>query len=238
MEDNNPIGSEGKSVNLSSASRAINIEPDLDQLKMHDEYPGKRSPLFYFTLLLTIAAVCGTFELYKSESWVWGTLLLIVSLILAFLTKTYANPMLMKRIAYESGLLVPAIIINTTPLELIALADMRSSEELDPILGCIKVKVKTLPHHQIKVGEKVPCVALFGMAEKGYRRHFEPRPVAWGYRNANIIAQAIESITNDEMPDSDFQNEWEMLYALADQMKTAPNNEARFFDENLEPVNL
>jgi hypothetical protein len=211
----------------------------LDHLKLHDEYPAARSPFFYVALFLMIAAACVTFALYKGGSWIWGTLALIITLLLGAFVRSYANPLLMKRVAYESGLLVPAILVNNEPLELIAMADMRAEEDRDAVFGCVKIKVNTLPNHQIKVGEKVPCVALFGMANGGYRRNFEPRPVAWGYKDANVIRQAIESVAVDGAPDdTDFQDEWEMLHALVPKMATAQYNEIRFFDPNLEATTL
>lgn len=33
------IGQEGKNINFSIASRAMNMEPDTDQLEKYDEYP-------------------------------------------------------------------------------------------------------------------------------------------------------------------------------------------------------
>ncbi len=65
---------------------------------------------------------------------------------------------LIKGGAYENGLLIPGMISSVQPLELIALADMRSDETtyVTPQWGCKKIEPEALPLHTLQVGEKVP----------------------------------------------------------------------------------
>lgn len=76
------------------------------------------------------------------------------------------------------------------------------------------------------------------MALKGYRRHFEPRPVAWGFKDTELISQAIEAITADD-GESASNNEWEILYQLKGEINKLPtDNEVSFFDKNLNKISL
>lgn len=234
MLEQNRIGEEGVSTMLSVASRAMNIEADIELIKQYDEYSEKRNPLFYAILVVLIGVLVGCVLLYKNGNWIWGSLLTIVSLFLMLFARSFGNPLHTKRIAYESGLLVPATVTSTTPLELVAMADMRSDDDIEPVWGLIKLQVKHIPHHTMSVGEKIPCVALFGMSVKGYRRHFEPRPVAWGYADKTLIAEAHNQINDTiRLADNRFVQEWEMLSLLADKMKDQPCNEVLFVDNSL-----
>lgn len=133
----------------------------------------------------------------------------------------------MKRIAYESGLIIPAIITEIQPLTLLALADVRGDEEKKLVWSCRKIIIQQLPHHHLTVSEKVPCVSLFGMSVKGYRRCFEPRPVSWGFSDENHRQQALESIREEE---------WHVLARLEPQMKKVPEDVMVFFDKDLNKI--
>lgn len=229
MNQDKKIGQEGKMINLTNASRSMNIEPDSDHINRYDEYPTKLTPFFYVAIALASASAVATFFLFSSRHWIWGSIFLIATLILGMFVRSFGRASLMKRIAYESGLLIPAILIDTQPLTLLALADIRSDENQDLVWGCQKLTIKELPLHQLKVGKKVACVSLFGMAVKGYRRHFEPRPVSWGFVDELYLKKALESI--DEL-------EWGVLEKLQPRMKDANEKEVVFFDKELNNINL
>jgi hypothetical protein len=230
------IGEAGESLNFSVASRAMNIPADKDQMEQYDEYKAKGSPVFYIVLLLTLAVFAGTVWLFMNGHWIIGIIGILAALFLSFLSYSLAT--VQKGIAYESGLLIPAIIVNTNPIELIALADMSSEEGQTPLFGCRKMKVNQLPHHKIQIDEKVPCAALFGAALKGYRTHFDPRPICWGYKNAVYIKQVVDVISEDKdsLGDLKFENEWQMLLALKDKMKAITHEDVVIFDADLQEV--
>ncbi len=232
--NSNDVGNKGKSVNLSIASRAMNLKPDNEQIKQFDEH-AKRTNKFRNKLILVLLFIGGlSVYLFTTGHWVFASILAVITLLVLFFTMNISNTTV-----YESGLIIPAIIINTNPIKIITLADMRSDvDEQKLIWGCQKITLKNLPNHKIEIGEKIPCVSMFGMAIKGYSRHFEPRPLSWGFANPNYISEVVDLITNDdECPN--FANEWEILEKLIDVMKTSDKeNEVLFFDENLDKVEM
>lgn len=236
----NKIGQEGETLNLSFSTRSMNIEPDVEHLKQFDEYPSKKPLLSYVFYLLSLSLLVWSIYLFSKGSWVLGIIVAILSLIITFFTYSFSNPLLNKRIAYESGLIIPSIIVNTNPIQLLALADVTADESSETIYGVRLLNVTQLPHHDIKMGEKVPCVALFGMAIKGYRRHYEPRPIAWGFKERTFIDQAIESISNDsEIIQNNLVNEWELLDQIQNKhLKMISHEDLTYFSENLEIISI
>ncbi len=205
--ENAQIGEKGKSVNLSNASRAMNKKPDGEQIKKFDE-SAKQTNKFRNKLIFALLVIVGfSGYLFFTGHWIFASILAVISLLLLLFT----------------------LNINSV------LADMRSEEEQTLIWGCQKITLKNLPNHKIEIGEKIPCVSLFGMAINGYRRHFEPRPISWGFKNPDYLSQAVELITNNECPN--FTSEWEILEKLSNAMKDFDKeNEVVFFDEDLNRV--
>ncbi|QXP61636.1 DUF3239 domain-containing protein [Olleya sp. HaHaR_3_96] len=234
MEENKAIGDQGEVLNLSSASRAMNTEPDEEQIEQFDEYEAKASPLKYVAMLLAFVSISLSIYLFYTGHWGWGLILIPLILFFGMLTYSFGKANVTKQIAYESGLIISAIVVETNPIKIIALADMRSSTDQKIIWGCQKMTIKNLPNHKIVVGEKIPCVSLFGIALKGYRRFFEPRPISWGYKNPDLISKTVELITNDSALESD--NEWVILEQLNTKMKNSMDKEVVFFDEDLNKV--
>jgi len=231
------IGKEGQMLNFSVASRAMNIEPDKDQIEQYDEYEAKGNPIQYFFMLLTLVFAVLSIYGFKTGHWILGIIGILITLFCAFSAYTFGNATLKKEIAYSDGLIIPAIVINTNPIEIIALANMSTEENQKPIYGCLKMQIKSLPNHKIVLDEKVPCVSLFGMEIKGYRRHFEPRPISWGFKDASLISKVINSISADKQ-EGEFIDEWTMLQSLKNEMKEAPYKEVIFFDQQLQKVEL
>ena len=230
---------EGEILNFSLASRALNLDPDEEQIEKYDELKTGGNFMYYIGLLVALGLAVGTVFLFVNGNWILGILGIVITLFVGMIARSLGKATLQKSIAYKSGLLIPAIVINTNPIQLIALADMSSEEGQEPIYGCRKITVSQLPNHNIAVDEQVPCVSLFGMAFKGYRRHFEPRPVCWGFKEQSVIKNSIDFINNDneDLP-SIYLNEWEMLYTLKSKMLNVETDEVVFFDSNLSPINL
>ncbi|MBS9784046.1 DUF3239 domain-containing protein [Candidatus Gracilibacteria bacterium] len=229
----NNIGDTGENINFSIASRAMNIEPDKKQIKKFDEY-AKQTTKFRNKLILVLLTILGlSIYLFVIGHWIWGSIVAVVGLLFMFFVVSINNTTV-----YKNGLIVPAIIIDINPIKIIALANMCSEENQKLIWGCQKITLKNLPNHKIEVGEKIPCVTMFGIAIDGYRRHFEPRPISWGYKNPKYITEVVDLITNDdECPN--FNNEWGILENLTNTMKEfEKENEVVFFDENLNKVEM
>lgn len=203
----NEIGAKGTPYGCSQASRALNLCPDLVRLKKYDIYLKANTKTFNILALLSLLTVSGTVLTFGTGHWIVGIVAAIISLVLLFLLLLYRG--LIKGGAYENGLLVPGMVSSVQPLELIALADMRSDETTytAPQWGCKKIEPEALPLHRLQVGEKVPCVAMFGMAGNGLRNNFEPRPVSWATADSRDIEQAIRAIDDEE---------WALLYDVLD----------------------
>lgn len=65
-----------------------------------------------------------------------------------------------------------------------------------------------LAPHELKTGERVPCVAMFGYedAEKGRYCRFNPYPLAWATDDLTVIR------SNETRID---EREWQLLYRAA-----------------------
>ncbi|NDV77525.1 DUF3239 domain-containing protein [Dysgonomonas sp. 511] len=226
------IGQEGDTMNFSYATRAMNINPDTEQIEKYDEYPTKGSPLQYTFIFLTVLILGGAIYLFVTGHWILGIVGVLATLIFTFLSYAF-NSSLRREVAYKDGLLIPAIITSVSPLEILALADVSVIETSEPIYGVRKMKVNNLPNQEIVKGEKVPCAALFGAGHKGYRRMFEPRPICWGYSDKDLIAQATQAITEDK-PEGNFDDEWAMLSAIeAKYVDIIKDEDLTFFDKDL-----
>lgn len=230
------IGEEGENFNFSHASRAMNIEPDEEQIKKYDQYPDTGSFIKYLFIILSLGTLALTVYLFSNGRWILGILGIIGTLLFAFLILVFGGS---KKMAYKIGLIIPAIIVNTNPIEIVAMADMRSKEDQEPVYGFLKMIINNLPNHKIEIDEKVPCVSLFGSAIKGYRRHFEPRPISWGYAEESFIPQTVAVISQEATSSDLFNNEWEMLYKIKDRFTVdVAHNTVLFFDEDLNEVNI
>ncbi|WCM41912.1 DUF3239 domain-containing protein [Flavobacterium sp. CBA20B-1] len=229
MNQDKKIGQKEKMINLTSVSRSMNIEPDSDHINRYDEYPAKLTPFFYVAIVLASASAVATFMLFSFRHWILGSIFLITTFVLGMLVQSLRREKLRKRIIYQNCLLIPAILIKIRPLTILALADMRSNDSKKMVWGCQKLTIKKLPFHQLQVDERVPCVSLFGMVVKGYRRHFEPRPISWGFVDELQRKKVLESI--DEL-------EWRVLEKLQPKMNGANEKEVVFFDCKLNKINL
>ncbi|WP_156286312.1 DUF3239 domain-containing protein [Oceanivirga salmonicida] len=225
------IGSKGENFNDSVASSSMNIEPDSEQIAMYDEYEVESKPfkiVFLIGILIVLALSIFTFKLFRTHHYIWGSILTLITIFMAGVTYEFRNwNAFVKEDAYQYGLIIPAIIVQTNPIKIIALANMCSEIGQDEIYAVKKMEIKKLPNHNIAIGEKVPCVSLFSEAVDGYRRYFEPRPICWGYKDSKHIKKANDILKND----------WEILNLLKEKVKDN-ENEIIFFDKNLNIVEM
>jgi hypothetical protein len=232
MERN--IGDAGEFLNGSMATRAVNIDPDMGKVKRLDIFHYRYQWLLYYwggialVLLLAGGALCAFHHP------VWGGILLVLSLPVLFIASQL--PQTLKGDAYRNGLLVPGIITGLDPLTLTCLADVRTGDDASAdapgvTWGVRQVVIKQLTVQPERLGEQVPCVSLFGATsqDEAYYVAFEPRPLAWGTDNANIIEQARQAIEEEE---------WLLLPPLAAAYAKSKKNEddIAFFDDQLRPV--
>ncbi len=201
--DLDQIGQQGQELNNSVASRAINMEADDELLKQYDPYSQKHLRTSRITFFVGLLCLGAAIKMIAGGSWIIGILLILLTLGLWF--AALATKGLALGIAYQQGLLVPSIVVNTNPIQIVVLAPLQGSDALPPLNGAKKITVTHLPLHEAKVGEKVPCVSLFGGNQGGYYTNFEPRVMSWGIGSKEAIERAISEIDEEE---------WEFLEAI------------------------
>ncbi|WP_454194967.1 DUF3239 domain-containing protein [Nocardia sp. Marseille-Q1738] len=120
---------------------------------------------------------------------------------------------------YADGELVPAVVSETYPsgVVLLALVDVSTPETGDPRYALVTRKVRSLPGHQAKAGERVPSVAVRtdrAPRQVGERwQSVSAMPIAWGTTDGSVIARARAAIS---------EVEWRLLtdnLALADKVR-------------------
>ncbi|MEV6320949.1 DUF3239 domain-containing protein [Nocardia sp. NPDC051787] len=120
---------------------------------------------------------------------------------------------------YADGELVPAVVSETYPsgAVLLALVDVSTPETSDPRYALVTRKVRTLPGHQAKAGERVPSVAVRtdrAPRQVGERwQSVNAMPIAWGTTDGSVIERARAAIS---------EVEWRLLtdnLALADKVR-------------------
>lgn len=120
---------------------------------------------------------------------------------------------------YAAGELVPAVISHVRPgsLVLFALVDVSGPESPDRRYALITRRVRALPGHDRRPGERVPAVAVrIDTAPRPVGERWQSvsaMPIAWGTTDAAVIERARAAIT---------EAEWRLLVdnlALADRVR-------------------
>ncbi|TQM28933.1 DUF3239 domain-containing protein [Nocardia bhagyanarayanae] len=105
---------------------------------------------------------------------------------------------------YADGELVPAVVSETYPtgVVLLALVDVSTPEATDPRYALVIRKVRDLPGHEKRAGERVPSVAIRtdrAPRQVGERwQSVSAMPIAWGTRDDRVIARARAAISEVE----------------------------------------
>lgn len=202
-----------KSFNFSNASRTAQLTVNKALVNKYDEYHTRYIKLSWryfgvFIIFLSIAL-----KLYAGGHWAWALLPTLIALFAAFRFYTHRNAA--GTSAYTSGLLVPAMVASTQPLELLALADVNATENEPPQWAYKHFAVNALPLHQPVVGERIPCVALFGGKVYDRWTNFEPRPLCWATDDAEVLKSNMEAIE---------EHEWNLLAGIVDDTTAAQND--------------
>ena len=224
------IGDKGKSVNLSRASRATYITPDLERLAKYDEYPAKIRKLKLKKLLWFMIFAGITAKLIV-QGYVWWSIIPgILALWNLFRFIVYRN--VSPQVVYESGHLCGAIITSENPLQIAVMAEMQTSENDPTCFGIQCFDVKELPLHKIAKSERVPCSVMFG-GEMPFAKLWsaiEPHPICWATADTSILKEATQSIE---------ETEWKIIEQLAElaakRQDIDYSKEIAYFNEDLSP---
>ncbi|MGN2641801.1 DUF3239 domain-containing protein [Nocardia takedensis] len=105
---------------------------------------------------------------------------------------------------YADGALVPAVVSETHPrgVVLLALVDVSDPETAEPLYALVTRRVRDLPGHRMRAGERVPSVAVRtdrAPRQVGQRRQaVSAMPIAWGTRDVAVIDRARAAISEVE----------------------------------------
>ena len=104
-----------------------------------------------------------------------------------------------KKTKYKDSKVIPAIIYNTNPLTLIALAPLWTDDNYAiKRFGCQKFEIKELPFHVIREKERIPCcVEYFVSDNSSYYSNFKIYPLCFATENSNEIQNNIDLINKD-----------------------------------------
>lgn len=220
------------------AMRGSRIVADRKRVRKYDFHAAESRILCFGYLLTTVLLLGGAIWLYAAGHWIWGLLPSLISLLsgamaIALYRAIVPNP-------YESGALVPGIVTDPELREVVVLADV-ATVSLDDMLektaaeerpreqwACRRMRMKQLSPHQLKVGERVPCVALFGSPNEEKERYelFNPYPLAWATGDPEAIRREERRIDS---------REWDLLCRMAAVVihhePEIRENQLAFFDE-------
>lgn len=219
----NEDNQKGKPLNFSQATLGSKITIEKKLIEKYDIYAAKAKKTSKFAIFMSFILTSLSIKLFLNGNWVIGIITIILALISLFLFFMFRGVAIGG--AFESGLLVPGMIVNTNPIEIVVLANISNSEdEQKKQYACKKTKVK-LPLHQITLGEKVPCVAMFGGANNGIYTNFEPRPLVWACSSFEEITSEINRID---------QSDWEYLDVVKNKVPKLEENQIALFNNNHE----
>ncbi|GHT32900.1 hypothetical protein FACS189434_05780 [Bacteroidia bacterium] len=226
----NTIGEKGKSFNFSYATNALNITPDVERVKKYDNSPQKAKVQKRKNLLWAVLFIVPIALLIVKGHPFWAIIPAVpalLNLIWAFFTSNVTPQNI-----YKNGLLVGAIITNESPLQVTAVAEMQMSDDKPVCYGVKRFTLTELPEHNIRLGEKIPCAALFGtpLGFAGVYGEFEIHPASWATGDKSLINKAIEMIDDKE---------WAIINVLTkivtERTDVDIDKKIAYFNENLSP---
>lgn len=229
MPANREVGEPGESMNFSQATRAANLDADRRLVNQYDQFQTKYVWLARIAYVVALGLLGASVWLWRSNHGLWATVVGLLGLAVGLLG--YMLGQGAGSGPYENGLLVPGIVTSIEPLAIAVLANMHKAEDNnEPVLwGALKIDVNTLPLHARRVGEQVPCAALFSGDKKGYWAQLEPRPLAWATANEQVIRDAITTID---------QHEWQALSRLLPTLAALPSDVVQYYRADFTPTTL
>lgn len=173
-----------------------------------------------FVAVLCAAAAVWLFILGRPWAYIVGTVLIVMTLTSVWVALWVPRKVGTIEELYRDSPLVPAVVAVTRPrgMTLMALADIAKPGSGAPHYALVTRDVMAVPGHRSRVGERVPCVAVMSdrttKNSTGVWQMVSPMPIAWGTRDAKVIADAIAAIG---------ESEWKLLkdkVALAEKIST------------------
>ena len=100
---------------------------------------------------------------------------------------------------YEQALLIPSLVVSSTPLQILALANM-NTDATDKCIMALQLKqFSKIPNHSGKVGEIVPCAAGFHGDDLDKWDNFSIHPLSFATGNIQALKDNVDTFESDEM---------------------------------------
>ncbi|GEM_PF-1049177 len=225
------IGAPGDPLNDSMATRAANIQPDLEHIHLYDEALNRKWKKFAVEALFAILAVAAICVLFAMGYGWRGSLFPIVILFAKMpamareLKYSFSRQGISPEAPYTQGLLIPAVVVSINPIRIVAMADIRSDNRLPLVWGFCCMNVKNLPHQSVRVGEHVPCGALFiGSENDEVYSGMMVHPLCWATSDQQQIRDAIQAID---------PKEWDILEKTALKIVAHPSSDPKEMEEKV-----
>ena len=169
---------------------------------------------FIFAAVLLVFAFIIT-RVYEGVGLLMASGLVIMAIISVFMGFTLPKKMGTPQELYDQFPLCPAIIaeVNGKDITLLALVNQAVNQEAKPIWALSARIVQGLPSHDIRVGERVPSVAVGGrrgLTTQELHAEMSPMPICWGTPDSEVIAAAKKEIP---------ANQWRRLDALRSRLE-------------------
>lgn len=101
--------------------------------------------------------------------------------------------------SFANGLLSAGMIVDLEPLTVAVLANVGTGADEGPNWGLVLERVNSLPGHELKKGERVPCVCTFRPgADDDVWGDISPTPVCHGLGGQPLLDEARRAIGDDE----------------------------------------
>jgi hypothetical protein len=187
----------------SYATRHFHFEINPKHAKKYNEFYKKDRKLSIQLILVGIGFGLLSYWLYSFGTF-WMILLGVITTLL-FLILVLFGLLYFKKVGtptsvLKRGVLNPGIIaeIDNNGIGLLILAEVTAKSH--PKWGLYSIRLKQLPTHDLKIGERVPVTCIYGATSDDgeYSTSISPYPIAWGTENINVVRQAALSINEFE----------------------------------------
>lgn len=195
-ENQNESNEQGKPLMLSQATRGAKVSISQENISRYDTYAQKSRKKSHIALIIALLGIPFSIKLFMNGHWIIGVVSILITLIA--IVAFFALRGMSLGIVYESGLLVPGVIVNVNPIQIVTLGNVSTSDDGSVTYACKKITTSELPLHQVQLNEKVPCAAMFGGPKNGIYTNFEPRPLSWATSDSGEITKNIDRIDDAE----------------------------------------
>lgn len=245
------IEEDGESFNASQASSSPVIVPDLNRLKKYDIYIRKHAKIAFVSSIIALVLTSVAVYMWVSDYAVLAPISGLLSLLFLWFSRIVKRSV--NGDAYETGHLMPAILVSVSPLELLVMADLRTSEETEeteetedtedaeekgdtndslgskdsegPILGFKRMLLEELPCYSLQVGERVVCTGQFTSSDEEGWSDYKPRLLSWATADPTQLQAAKEAIN---------EKEWQTLETAQRKMPAFDANKMAIYNASLE----